>query len=139
LLLALYHLQSLGIDIISYSTPYDNFYYTIYLHSFAVLYTVTGLCRLQFYNMEGLYFPTEIHSSCHIHLIYLAWLISSLNLVLAFGQAVDCYDKESQFHLELLKNNKENGVVSECLWRGTRFGFPTESKAKLVPQTLTDG
>ena len=33
--------------------------------------------------------------------------------MLAFIQAVDCYDKESQFHLELLKNNKENGVVSE--------------------------
>ena len=92
LLLALYHLQSLGIDIISYPTPYDNFYYTIYLHSFAALYTVTGLCRLQSYNTEGLYLPTEFHSSCHIHLIYLAWLISSLNQVLAFGQAVDCFD-----------------------------------------------
>ena len=33
--------------------------------------------------------------------------------MLAFIHAVDCYDKESQFHLELLKNNKENGVVSE--------------------------
>jgi len=30
-------------------------------------------------------------------------------------------------------------VVPECLWRGARFGFPQESKAKLVPQTLTDG
>ena len=128
MLLALYHLQSLGIDIISYSTPYENFYYTIYLHSFAVLYTVTGLCRLQSYNMDGLCFPTEIHSSCHIHLIYLAWLISSLNQVLAFGQ----------FCLECSRTTKI-GVVTECLWRGTRFGFPTESKAKLVPQTLTDG